>query len=343
MRSITEFQQRRPAFTLIELLVSVAVIAVLLSIALPAVQAVRESARLTTCRTNLEQFGVALRNYEGAHGTFPPGYIHYYVPYDPLDLLTPPLVSHESRSVGSGGGVRAPYLYDGLPPFFKPPPNDPGWNWLTMILPQLEQKPLYDQIELDLALWHPENVDVLRIPLDIATCPSDTGNGLFAIYDVSDRQFSEAETTSYVACFGSFGLINIAPDDGNGMFQRNSSVRADDVTDGLTNTMAIGERAAAFAKAPWHGAMTGGTVRTTPGAPVFGSTIEQSPCMTLARIGTRTFQDRFSEPYDFFSMHRGQVNFVYADGTVRGLAEGVDLNVLHALATKDGHEAVQSP
>ncbi|MCA9054516.1 MAG: DUF1559 domain-containing protein, partial [Planctomycetaceae bacterium] len=79
------------------------------------------------------------------------------------------------------------------------------------------------------------------------------------------------------------------------------------------------------------------------GAPVYGSTIEQSPCMTLSRIGTRSLLDPFSEPYDFFSMHPGVVNFVYADGMVRGLAAGVDLSVLHALATRDGNEPVQSP
>ncbi|MCA9052859.1 MAG: DUF1559 domain-containing protein, partial [Planctomycetaceae bacterium] len=255
MRTRNSSSTRRPAFTLIELLVSIAVVAVLVSITLPAVQMVRESARRTTCRTNLEQIGIALRNYEGTHRTFPPGYIYDGTPYVPIPPPLLPLgpaassgaslVSHDDRPATPGPTDR-PYLYDGLPPFIVPPPNDPGWNWLSLILPQLEQRTIYEQIDFNRPLWDPKHVQVLRLPLEIATCPSDTGTGVFPIYDISDRQFSEAETTSYVACFGAYGLINIAPDDGNGMFQRNSRIRPDDVTDGLTNTMAIGERCAAF-------------------------------------------------------------------------------------------------
>ena len=86
--------------------------------------------------------------------------------------------------------------------------------------------------------------------------------------------------------------------------------------------------------------MTTGTVRTTPGAPVFTSTIEESPCMTLARIGSRTLNSRYSEPYDFFSAHDGQVFFLFADGSVRGIGSGVDLEILHSLATRSGGESV---
>lgn len=334
---------RRPAFTLVELLVVIAILGILLAIALPSVQAAREAARRTSCRTNLEQLGVALRNYEGTHKTFPPGYVFsplitqfYFRPFK----LGPPPPSLRQHTIAP---TESPFVYDGIIPVPVAPANDPGWNWISLILPQLEQTAIYRQIDFNQATFAPDNRDLLRLPLDVVACPSDRGTGVFTILDDRGRSMVEAETTSYVGCFGKFGLINVAPDTGNGVFQRNSRVRSSDITDGLTNTMAVGERAAAFTKAPWAGVVTGGTVRTTPGAPVFGSTIEHSPCMTLARIGTRSLQDRFSEPYDFFSMHPGQVNFVYADGMVRGLAEGIDLGVLHALATRDGNEPVQSP
>ncbi len=147
-----------------------------------------------------------------------------------------------------------------------------------------------------------------------------------------------ASTTSYVAVFGKYGLINLNPDDGNGTFQRNSRVRTPDIRDGLSQTMIVGERAALFTKAPWAGVMTGGTVHTTPGAPVYTSTIEEAPCMTLARIGSRTLNDRFSEPYDFFSAHNAQVFFLFADGSVHAISSGVDLTILHSLATRAGGE-----
>ncbi len=66
---------RRPAFTLIELLVVIAIIAVLIAILLPAVQAAREAARRAACNNNLKQMGLALHNYHDSHKVFPPGSI----------------------------------------------------------------------------------------------------------------------------------------------------------------------------------------------------------------------------------------------------------------------------
>ena len=116
--------------------------------------------------------------------------------------------------------------------------------------------------------------------------------------------------------------------------------RSLDVRDGLSKTLAIGERAAMFAKSPWAGVMTGGTVRTTPGAPVYTAIVELSPAMVMARMGNRSLNSPLSEPYDFFSSHGEVVFFAFADSSVQGLTSGVDPDVLHALATRSQRDVV---
>ena len=98
-------RQTRSAFTLIELLVVIAIIAVLIALLLPAVQQAREAARRVQCKNNLKQLGLALHNYHDiTSNTFPSGYIGVTL---------------------AGAGFS-------------------GWGWGTMILPQIDQAPLFN-------------------------------------------------------------------------------------------------------------------------------------------------------------------------------------------------------
>ena len=103
----------RRGFTLIELLVVIAIIAILIGLLLPAVQKVREAAARIQCSNNLKQLGLALLDYESSHGKLPPA---SQVPYATVD---------------SGSNL------DFTTPF--------GPNWAVLLLPYIEQTPLYQQ------------------------------------------------------------------------------------------------------------------------------------------------------------------------------------------------------
>ena len=127
---------RRRAFTLIELLVVIAIIAVLIALLLPAVQSAREAARRMQCTNNLKQIGIALHNYNGAMGAFPPGY---------LSLMDP-------------------VTFDN---------NGPGWGWAAFSLAQMEQTSLYNSINFVLGIEFTANQTARMTVLASFQCPSD--------------------------------------------------------------------------------------------------------------------------------------------------------------------------
>jgi hypothetical protein len=312
-----------------ELLVVIAIIATLIGLLLPAVQKVRAAANRVGCQNNLKQIGLALHTYADAMGSLPPGY-NFNRKSKPVPEVPPTVLLK---------------IFDRprpRPVVYSPDPNQPGWGWAALLLPHLEQSPLAQSIHYQLPVESPTNVSARHTPLRVYACPSDRPPQLFMILDEKGRELAHAATNSYAACFGQGGLLNSQPDAGNGIFARNSNVRFRDITDGTSNTLAIGERPALFAQTPWAGVVTGGTCRTTPGAPVYLSIVEQAPTMVLARIGRKKLNDPYSEPYDFLSPHPEVAHFAFADGAVHALRISTDLEVLQALATRAGNEPVSS-
>jgi prepilin-type N-terminal cleavage/methylation domain-containing protein len=130
-RTVPVSTRRKPGFTLIELLVVIAIIAILIALLLPAVQQAREAARRSTCKNNLKQIGLALHNYNEVYGAFP-------MPYS-LDLSDPGPVPTDSLNAHSWGEMLLPYLdqaplfnriEDGVPALSAS--TAPVWNVVVM-------------------------------------------------------------------------------------------------------------------------------------------------------------------------------------------------------------------
>ncbi len=298
---------RRVAFTLIELLVVIAIMAVVAGMLSPAVLKVREAANRARCRQNLQHLGLALHEYHDGHGTFPPGYLCKVNPADPLHTA-------------------------------------PGWGWAAFLLPYLEHGALHRNIEFAEPIGAKRHDAVRAATIRVLVCPTDRETGRFTVHTQTGKPLTQAATNSYAACYGAAGAISVEPDAGDGVFFRNSKVCMRDIPDGVSFTIALGERAALFVQTPWAGVIHQGAVRTTPEAPAQSTLVEEGATQTLALILPR--EDYFlnspqSEPYDFFSPHTGLVHFAFADASVHAVnPRAVSDSALKALATRAGGERV---
>lgn len=274
---------------MIELLVVIAIIAILIALLLPAVQQVRESARRMSCLNNLKQIALAMHNYESQHRCFPIGCLEC------------------------------------LPPSFPPPPTFKARqiSWNVYILPQLEQGAVFDLFDFNLAFRAAGNQAAASVPLSVFLCPSAwqgerpgpdsgdvNGNGAF---DPGDG----LAWTDYGGLFGvSHNTPSILPQH-EGMMIYDRVVRMRDVTDGLSNTLVVGECSGRGNAQQSHWAN-----------------------------GQNLFDQRFDLPInitrdnELFSDHSGGVNVAFADGSARFLGESLDQNTLNGLLTRSGGEVL---
>jgi prepilin-type processing-associated H-X9-DG protein len=304
MRPSTRTKRRRLAFTLIELLVVIGIVALLIGLLLPAVQAARESARRAQCINNLRQLGIALHNYEGTDRALPPGYVSNF----------------------DAGG------------------NDtgPGWGWAAMLLPQMEQKPLFDAVNFALAIEAPANL-TSRLPVIGAyLCPSDSVQPAWwaMVRDASGvptRRICQVAPSNYVGMFGTSdpGI------DGDGLFFRDGRIGLRDITDGTAQTIAIGERSHSLGEATWVGSVTDAVLFPTDNDGVGYPRPESGPGMILGHAGGRLRPgDPNGEVNQFYSRHPGGVDFLFADGHVSFLKTTMASKTFKALATRAGGEVI---
>ncbi len=326
----------RQAFTLIELLVVIAIIGVLIGLLVPAVQKVRDAAARMKCANNLKQIGLALQNHHDTNNRFPAGYV---------DRNTDPN-STPDNDVG------------------------PGWGWAAFLLPQLEQDNLYRQINFGQTVGMGANVQVSQAPLSVYQCPADGLQQTFPVYDSSfSSPVAMLAHGNYVGCNGWEECFNGAggnPQGGTGMdglsgglgsagrgaFYRNSMTRIADVTDGLSNTIFVGERSGNHSPSTWTGALPGGRCPAwmanqppTPYAPPPGPPYDNADfgeALVLAHCNATHLPSAdfpIFDPDTFYSTHTGRgANFLFGDGSVHFLTSGINPMTYQYLATVAGGE-----
>jgi len=290
--------------------VVIAIIAVLIALLLPAVQQARESARRSQCKNNIKQLGLALHNYHETYRQFPPG-----------------------GSVIAAGG------------------NPGGWtnnrgNAMTMLLPYLDQSPLYNMIDfrsdIDVQTITGSTSLICQQVIPGFRCPSDDGTNLMSggqNIPAGERRAISNYAMSlggqrFDLCGATYNIVNtngskthgdsLDPVEISGVFSHFAwGARLADIIDGTTNTIAMGEMRPACSthakngwshrNALWYATTGGINVPTCPGEPGYSSTA--ADCRNETTWGTAM---------SFKSRHTGGCHFLLCDGSTRFISQNVD-------------------
>ncbi len=319
----------RRAFTLVELLVVIAIIGVLVALLLPAVQAAREAARRMQCSNNLKQLGLGCHNFHGAYNALPPSRV------------------------------------------------DDGASWCVFLLPYLEQAGLYERFDFAHP-WPGQTAPEVTTRVKTFTCP--TRRGSFTLTKEGDANGGIGDwpgwpgsyvTSShksgppgdYAVCLGhTLNDDNPGPTPGTGAFGSTipnpgegttvrlppgfrpgpGPVRFANITDGLSNTLFIGEKQVhnsnlgnatgpnwAGTQRCWDNCTYNGNQPATNGRAA-------GPTAPLAQ----SFEPCGGNSIRFGSWHPGGVMFVFGDGSVRALSYTTFGGTLGAIATRNDGEAI---
>jgi len=317
-------------FTLIELLVVIAIIAVLIALLLPAVQQAREAARRSQCKNNLKQIGLALHNYHDTFQGLPP------------------------QSTGVHGGGHSPTTWVRLLPYVDQAnafqmlsqvgfgENVTYWLGTTGTVTVTQLRPVLTQVKPPVYRC-PSSPFSETVPGPTSASPA--APQIWSSY-VTVAGSSNHPTTDFSATYTSYASAG-------GAFPGNRLVGFRDFTDGVSNTILIGEQsnwlqtnrdnrtAVPTDSGPWMGskntgiASGNGSLAALPGADTrcFNkTTIRQSPNPgTLA-----DFQKHGACNTPMASAHVGGVHLLLGDGAVRFISDNVNLNsVLMPLADRD--------
>ena len=327
-------------FTLVELLVVIAIIGLLIALLLPAVQSTREASRRSRCQNNLKQLSLGLVTYVSARGALPPS-----------------ILDNVKAGMSS----------------FAPADNAPGFAWSALILPFVEQAPLWDRLKTatngGTVNWQSAGsaaTSLASLPVNVFECSSNEGSG----QPNTKRDHFQTGTA--------YGQNNYGPNSGSaanrstmeelvtiwgipvadapalwaasaGVFaisNRTAAMKPAAITDGLSKTQMLAERSST---SETGGSSCGGLPCDNPGGLWIGPQLMRAIAGWSAGMVTHDVETygggdvayminrsayTWGDDWSNGSPHGGGMNASMCDGSVRWISENIDMTTYTRLRTK---------
>ena len=202
--------------------------------------------------------------------------------------------------------------------------NHSAYGWSVPLLPYLEQRAIYEQVDRNQVLSHISNTTARETAIVNFLCPSDIVDPTFMLYEehalsVSQIPIIQLPTASYVGVFGTLEADDSIPAPaGEGTFCESVPVSFPQLQRGLTQTIIVGERTMSMVPSTWLGVDSYGE---DAACRLVGSAITKPNC-------------KVCDECEFSSRHPGGVNFLWADGHVSLLSESLDTSTYQQLSRR---------
>jgi prepilin-type N-terminal cleavage/methylation domain-containing protein/prepilin-type processing-associated H-X9-DG protein len=328
---------RKTGFTLVELLVVIAIIGVLVALLLPAVQAAREAARRSQCQNNLKQLGVALQNYHGVYGQFPP---------NSFWALGNQKVCSDEVTVTKA---------------------DRKGSSLLKLMPYVEESVITERLDFDgdIIQQFQDDEQIQSAYLSFLRCPSDEYPRLSDGRHTPNRKAQA--TTNYATSVGAQKTFSSSsnsdcPEPGGNFFNNGDDVSAcshlekatsgifsriiwaasiQQIPDGTSHTIAMGEVLPncnfEFIRYGWWDSQVF-YVNTSPYIN-FDSCTQTDPPWPKRQTCANNFN--WNTSAGFKSRHPGGAQFTFADGSVHFISENIDYRNYQRLGDRKDGESIE--